>query len=717
MTFLSLVRASQSQSLNESENTDFEQLHNDWFKINSYLETIGKKQGMQIKKHINFKYSKRPTTLNLATLKKFEELDKLSISSGNSVQHMGDLHINDERMYVVFNNGDNFICKIDIIKSGAILRNIVNHIRNNSFSELLGKYSWKQLNKGGDYTDEFKQQHLNVYNTAYDEHESYVGADIYVFKLDHIKENGAPVFETTSIPVPFYTFSKWNFRYTNPNGSTQESDKMTLDDNEQRFVDGINNGVTEYMNTKQIPKLINLQTSVFANFVDFLKSQGKENNIRDYKAIRISPMDFAKLPDEQIAIKDIYKLLNGNYDSFDEISSVHVDELTAEEKEELTNEYNNIQRNKINPADMIIFDTKRIKETTKLVNFILKDKNKTNKKRINLFDKLYDDGLVYTVSLKQPKNGVNVTVYTPKPCEDVSVDIDTINKNYIEFTNRKTITQLNNRSTGIFSSRNCNIGIITYIKNEDGELEKYDTGSIQFRFKPTGYNNLTANMTFKDTVTSKGVVEHGGISGSKKPVLLFSKFGGNITGRNKQQQLANATQKLVKETFGGVDVTAQRKAVEMCDKEPKKVVEFLRNDKNIAFQLSLLQIVMNGFNGGGVAFVKQNIKERSCLNAECVHMKFDKYFPNNDKGDELLVKFFKVVLENSKIKTSKGDVEVKTVLSTMIDFGLMKNLYAIFYEKCVLKPINKKIISAILDEVNMSKSTMPNISVKHLKMA
>ena len=48
MTFLSLVRSSQSQSLNESENTDFEQLHNDWFKINSYLETIGKKQGMLV---------------------------------------------------------------------------------------------------------------------------------------------------------------------------------------------------------------------------------------------------------------------------------------------------------------------------------------------------------------------------------------------------------------------------------------------------------------------------------------------------------------------------------------------------------------------------------------------------------------------------------------------------------------------------------------------
>ena len=712
MTILTLARDLQTLKENEAQ---FEQLENDWYRINTYLDTLGKKQGMQIEKRLNFKYSKRPTTLHLATVNKFLEMDKLSISSSNRTQYLDDLHTNSERVYVVLNDGNNFICRIDIRKSGAKLQNIVNHIRNNSFPELLrGKYSWEVLDKKGDYTDEFKQQHLNIYNTAYDEHTTYVGADVYVFKLDHIKENGEPVFETTSVPVPFYSFSKWNFRYTNPNGSTQEQDRMTLDDNEQRFVDGINNGIFNYMQSKQLPKVINLQSSTFVNFVDFLTSQGKDKNIGDYKAIRISPVDFAKLPDEQIVIKDIYQLMNGNYD---EIDVNLIDGLTDDEIEEIKNEFDNIQRNKINPADMIIFDVKRIKETKKIVNEFLKTTKKTNKKRINLIDKLYDDGLVYTVSLKQPKNGVDVKLYTPKPCEDISMDIESIKKEFVSFTNRKTINDLNNRSKGIFSSRNCNLGIITYTKGETGNLEKYDTGRIQFRFKPTGYGNLTANMTFKDTITEKGCVEHGGISGSKKPVVLFSKLGGNILGRNKQQQLAKATEKLIKGTFGGTNTTALKTAIEICNKEPQKIIEFLRNDKNVALQLSLLQVAMNGFNGGGVTFTKKDIKDRACLNKGCVDIKFNFYFPKNEKGDELLLKFFKVILENTKIKVKKDDELNTSILYTLIDFGLMKNLYAVFYEKCIINHMPSKIKKSLLDEINFSKSTIPNLSLKHLKIA
>ena len=233
------------------------------------------------------------------------------------------------------------------------------------------------------------------------------------------------------------------------------------------------NGIFNYMQSKQLPKVINLQSSTFVNFVDFLTSQGKDKNIGDYKAIRISPVDFAKLPDEQIVIKDIYQLMNGNYD---EIDVNLIDGLTEKEIEEIKNEFDNIQRNKINPADMIIFDVKRIKETKKIVNEFLKTTKKTNKQRINLIDKLYDDGLVYTVSLKQPKNGVDVKLYTPKPCDDISINIESFKKEIVSFTNRKTINDLNNRSRGIFSSRNCNLGIITYTKDENGNLENNSIG-------------------------------------------------------------------------------------------------------------------------------------------------------------------------------------------------------------------------------------------------
>ena len=134
MTILTLAR--DLQTLNENE-AQFEQLEKDWYKINSYLDTLGKKQGMQIEKRLNFKYSKRPTTLHLANVNKFLEMDKLSISSSNRTQYLDELHTNSERVYVVLNDGNNFICRIDIRKSGAKLQNIVNHIRNNSFPELL----------------------------------------------------------------------------------------------------------------------------------------------------------------------------------------------------------------------------------------------------------------------------------------------------------------------------------------------------------------------------------------------------------------------------------------------------------------------------------------------------------------------------------------------------------------------------------------------------
>ena len=54
MTILTLAR--DLQTLNENE-AQFEQLENDWYKINSYLETLGKKQGMQIEKRVNFNNS------------------------------------------------------------------------------------------------------------------------------------------------------------------------------------------------------------------------------------------------------------------------------------------------------------------------------------------------------------------------------------------------------------------------------------------------------------------------------------------------------------------------------------------------------------------------------------------------------------------------------------------------------------------------------------
>ena len=134
--------------------------------------------------------------------------------------------------------------------------------------------------------------------------------------------------------------------------------------------------------------------------------------------------------------------MSGNYDEIDINSIDGLTGLTDDEIEVIKNEFDNIQRNKINPADMIIYDVKRIKETKKIVNEFLKTTKKTNKTRINLIDKLYDDGLVYTVSLKQPKNGVDVKLYTPKPCADVSIDIENIKKEFVSFTNRKTINDL-----------------------------------------------------------------------------------------------------------------------------------------------------------------------------------------------------------------------------------------------------------------------------------
>ena len=74
MTILTLARDLQTLKENEAQ---FEQLENDWYRINTYLDTLGKEQGMQIEKRLNFKYSKRPTTLQLATVNKFLEMDKL----------------------------------------------------------------------------------------------------------------------------------------------------------------------------------------------------------------------------------------------------------------------------------------------------------------------------------------------------------------------------------------------------------------------------------------------------------------------------------------------------------------------------------------------------------------------------------------------------------------------------------------------------------------
>ena len=54
MTILTLARDLQTLIENEAQ---FEQLENDWYKINSYLETLGKKQGMQIEKRVNFNNS------------------------------------------------------------------------------------------------------------------------------------------------------------------------------------------------------------------------------------------------------------------------------------------------------------------------------------------------------------------------------------------------------------------------------------------------------------------------------------------------------------------------------------------------------------------------------------------------------------------------------------------------------------------------------------
>ena len=198
---------------------------------------------------------------------------------------------------------------------------------------------------------------------------------------------------------------------------------------------------------------------------------------------------------------------------------------------------------------------------------------------------------------------------------------------------------------------------------------------------------------------------------------MFSILGGNILGRNKQQQLAKATEKLIKEIFGGTDTTALKTAIEICNKEPQKIIKFLRNDENLALQLSLLQVTMNGFNGGGVTFMKKDIKDRACLNKGCVDIKFNFYFPKNEKGDELLLKFFKVLLENTKIKVKKDDELNTSILYTLIDFGLMKNVSAVFYEKCIINHMPSKIKKSLLDEINFSKSTIPNLSLKHLKMA
>ena len=126
---------------------------------------------------------------------------------------------------------------------------------------------------------------------------------------------------------------------------------------------------------------------------------------------------------------------------------------------------------------------------------------------------------------------------------------------------------------------------------------------------------------------------------------------------------------------------------------------------------------MNGFNGGGVTFMKKDIKDRACLNKGCVDIKFNFYFPKNEKGDELLLKFFKVILENTKIKVTKDDLKNTSILYTLIDFGLMKNLYAVFYEKCIINHMPSKIKKSLLDEINFSKSTIPNLSLKHLKIA
>ena len=81
-----------------------------------------------------------------------------------------------------------------------------------------------------------------------------------------------------------------------------------------------------------------------------------------------------------------------------------------------------------------------------------------------------------------------------------------------------------------------------------------------------------------------------------------------------------------------------------------------------------------------------------------------------------MLKFFKVILENTKIKVTKDDLNT-SILYTLIDFGLMKNLYAVFYEKCIINHMPSKIKKSLLDEINFSKSTIPNLSLKHLKIA
>lgn len=501
----------------------------------------------------------------------------------------------------------------------------------------------------------------DVLKQCYDEHLAIFLKPIKVYPIIDIKDGQVVHGEITTIN--FLQIAKSNL-IGGAGSATSESENV--------YSSEINSAIRDYVNNEPSKEIDVNSTYYYAQtggkkVLEFLKERlnHDKDKMKLYRSVRIGSDQY----NVNATLKQLIAICNDKYTE------------------------NTFTRDKINPADLIVYYDDLNLLNAKIRQYL---SNKPNDlKRVEFFQSLQDENLVFMVSLKKHEQQRETKLITPKPVSKIVIDGEKFKGQYHQFLQCKYPMHLTNKPNGFFASRDVKLPIVLFVDDEP-----YQSIELQFRNKSGGGENYFKNFTM-NIMSVKYLQDNatqGALDGSNKPRLLY-KFSDNEL-IAKQQELADETYQSMKRILHASNANDLNKKLMIANPETMKTL--LLDKRTIGLRMTLIQWKYNQLGKLNKRYLSSRVHAEN---------EFKKLY--SDIGHAINDLYY--LITNTVLS---GKVTTGIVLN-LCDMGLNKNLQAFFYETILENPNSKetlKLKEILMQEINQARSTIDSVSVPHLKL-